>query len=69
MENEDVTFGGACQVKFVDQPVISEDGIVLDPETLKKFELQHYDNRAFTYGDEFFPPNVFKNTPLDPTGG
>lgn len=45
-------------VTLKDAPV-SEDGILIDPTVLKKFDFKTYDQRVIALGATQFPSNVY----------
>jgi hypothetical protein len=52
-------YGVECNVAFMSHPAVSEDGILINRNVLKKFEFKTYETRVVEFGSESFPLNLY----------
>lgn len=52
-------YGVECNVAFMSHPAVSEDGIMISKDILKKFGFKIYENRVVEWGSKRFPLNLY----------
>jgi DNA-directed RNA polymerase beta subunit len=58
-DNGGYKFGAECNMAFMSHPAVSEDGIMISRDVLKRFGFKTYENRAVEYGCKRFPLNLY----------
>ena len=52
-------YGAECNMAFMSIPGVSEDGIIIRKEALKRFSFKTYENRTVEWGNKRFPLNLY----------
>lgn len=60
-EDGDYRFGVETNVAFMSVPGIIEDGIVISEDYANRIKTKGFQERTFTFGNEYFPLNLFGN--------
>lgn len=58
-ENGDYKYGVQCRVAYMSHPAVSEDGILVSRDVLKKFAIKTYRTYEVEWGSRFFPLNLY----------
>lgn len=46
-------------LQYMENPPMSEDGLLIDPEVLKKFDFKKYDPKVVEFGTKVYPLNIY----------
>lgn len=52
-------YGRECNMAFMTHPSVSEDGIMISRDVLKKFSFKTYETRVVEWGSKRFPLNLY----------
>jgi len=52
-------YGIECNVAYMSHPSVSEDGVMISSDVLKKFSFKTYENRSVEWGSKRFPLNLY----------
>lgn len=52
-------YGVECNIAFMSHPSVSEDGIMISKDVLKKFSFKTYETRVVEWGSKKFPLNLY----------
>lgn len=52
-------YGVECNVAYMSHPAVSEDGIMISRDVLKKFAFKKYEKRVVSFGQKRFPLNLY----------
>lgn len=52
-------YGVECNVAYMSHPAVSEDGILISRDVLKKFAFKTYETRVVEWGNKKFPLNLY----------
>jgi hypothetical protein len=58
-EPEDAVFGRMCTMKYMEHANVTEEGIHINPEALKEFELRPYQQVVAEIGKKLYPLNLY----------
>ena len=58
-KNGGYQYGTECNVAFMSHPAVSEDGILISRQALKKFRFKTYETRVVEWGNKRFPLNLY----------
>ena len=58
-ESRDYCYGAEMNVAFMSHPSVSEDGILVSRDVLKKFSFKTYETRVVEWGSKRFPLNLY----------
>jgi hypothetical protein len=65
-ESGDYKYGVQCRVAYMSHPAVSEDGILVSRDVLKKFAIKTYRTYEVEWGSRYFPLNLYGD-PNDPS--
>ncbi|EKD89524.1 MAG: hypothetical protein ACD_33C00046G0005 [uncultured bacterium] len=58
-DNGGYKYGTECNMAFMSHPSVSEDGIMISEDVLKRFSFKTYENRVVEWGNKRFPLNLY----------